>query len=105
MGSAASIPSSIPSRKVRTMVSIGIVGAGQFSGQFARLFAVHPDIDRVVVTELAHLAVKDTVVEFVPKANAADTHGMSGSPAGDAADRVGGILHRRVARGLLPVLS
>jgi len=34
------------------MVSIGIVGAGQFSGQFARLFAVHPDIDRVVVTDL-----------------------------------------------------
>ena len=34
------------------MISIGIVGAGQFSGQFAKLFTVHPDVDRVVVTDV-----------------------------------------------------
>jgi predicted dehydrogenase len=34
------------------MISIGIVGAGQFSGQFAKLFKVHPDVDRVVVTDI-----------------------------------------------------
>ncbi|ROS49002.1 Gfo/Idh/MocA family protein [Frigoribacterium sp. PhB24] len=34
------------------MVSLGIVGAGQFAGQFATLFKVHPDVDRVVVTDL-----------------------------------------------------
>ena len=34
------------------MVSIGIVGAGQFAGQFAKLFNVHPDVDRVLVTDL-----------------------------------------------------
>jgi predicted dehydrogenase len=34
------------------MVSLGIVGAGQFAGQFATLFQVHPDVDRVIVTDL-----------------------------------------------------
>jgi predicted dehydrogenase len=34
------------------MVSLGIVGAGQFAGQFATLFKVHPDVDRVIVTDL-----------------------------------------------------
>jgi predicted dehydrogenase len=34
------------------MLSLGIVGAGQFAGQFATLFKVHPDVDRVIVTDL-----------------------------------------------------
>ncbi|MFC0680119.1 Gfo/Idh/MocA family protein [Lysobacter korlensis] len=32
--------------------SIGIVGAGQFSGHFATLFNLHPGVSRVVVTDL-----------------------------------------------------
>lgn len=34
------------------MVSIGMVGAGQFAGSFAILFDVHPDVERVLVTDL-----------------------------------------------------
>lgn len=32
--------------------SIGIVGAGQFAGQFATLFNHHPGVDRIVVTDV-----------------------------------------------------
>jgi predicted dehydrogenase len=32
--------------------SLGIVGAGQFSGQFASLFQKHPGVDRIVVTDV-----------------------------------------------------
>ena len=32
--------------------SIGIVGAGQFSGQFATLFQAHPGVSDVYVTDL-----------------------------------------------------
>jgi predicted dehydrogenase len=35
------------------MTSIGIVGAGQFAAQFAALFKAHPDVDRVIVTDIA----------------------------------------------------
>ncbi|WP_432511518.1 Gfo/Idh/MocA family protein [Kineococcus sp. SYSU DK001] len=34
------------------MVTLGMVGAGQFAGQFAKLFNVHPDVDRVLVTDV-----------------------------------------------------
>ncbi|OUE07595.1 Glycosyl hydrolase family 109 protein 1 precursor [Clavibacter michiganensis] len=34
------------------MLSLGIVGAGQFAGQFAKLFRIHPDVDRVLITDL-----------------------------------------------------
>jgi predicted dehydrogenase len=34
------------------MVSIGMIGAGQFAGSFAKLFAIHPDVDRVLATDL-----------------------------------------------------
>ncbi|RIJ51021.1 gfo/Idh/MocA family oxidoreductase [Clavibacter lycopersici] len=34
------------------MLNLGIVGAGQFAGSFATLFKVHPDVDRVLVTDL-----------------------------------------------------
>ncbi|MCO1337927.1 oxidoreductase [Kocuria polaris] len=32
--------------------SLGIVGAGQFAGVFAKLFAAHPGVDRVYVTDV-----------------------------------------------------
>jgi predicted dehydrogenase len=33
-------------------LSLGIVGAGQFSGQFATLFQLHPGVARIVVTDV-----------------------------------------------------
>jgi predicted dehydrogenase len=33
-------------------VSIGIVGAGQFAGQFSALFKLHPEVSAVYVTDL-----------------------------------------------------
>ncbi|MBT1001345.1 Gfo/Idh/MocA family oxidoreductase [Paenarthrobacter sp. DKR-5] len=33
-------------------ISLGLVGAGQFAGQFAKLFKLHPGIDRVLVTDV-----------------------------------------------------
>lgn len=33
-------------------ISIGVVGAGQFSGQFTQLFKLHPQVSRVHVTDL-----------------------------------------------------
>lgn len=33
-------------------VSIGLVGAGQFAGQFAKLFKLHPGVERVLVTDI-----------------------------------------------------
>lgn len=33
-------------------ISIGIVGAGQFSGSFATLWSLHPNVDRILVTDL-----------------------------------------------------
>lgn len=32
--------------------TLGIVGAGQFAGQFATLFKLHPRVDRVVITDV-----------------------------------------------------
>ena len=52
-----------------SMVSIGIVGAGQFAGQFATLFNVHPDVDRVVVTDL----LPDRAAELVERERLAGT--------------------------------
>lgn len=43
------------------MISIAMVGAGQFSPQFAKLFKLHPDVDRVFVTDL----VEDRASELV----------------------------------------
>jgi predicted dehydrogenase len=34
------------------MISIGMVGAGQFAPSFAKLFKAHPDVDRVLVTDI-----------------------------------------------------
>jgi predicted dehydrogenase len=33
-------------------ISIGVVGAGQFAGQFSKLFKLHPGVSRVLVTDL-----------------------------------------------------
>ncbi|WP_104081972.1 Gfo/Idh/MocA family protein [Cryobacterium sp. Y11] len=33
-------------------ISLGLVGAGQFAGQFATLFKLHPGVSRVVVTDV-----------------------------------------------------
>ena len=34
------------------MFSLGIVGAGQFAGQFAKLFMAHPGVRDVYVTDV-----------------------------------------------------
>lgn len=44
------------------MISLGMVGAGQFAAQFATLFAHHPDVERVVVTDLVPERASDLVV-------------------------------------------
>ncbi|ADG78256.1 Oxidoreductase domain protein OS=Tsukamurella paurometabola (strain ATCC 8368 / DSM / CCUG 35730/ CIP 100753 / JCM 10117 / KCTC 9821 / NBRC 16120 / NCIMB 702349 / NCTC 13040) OX=521096 GN=Tpau_1635 PE=4 SV=1 [Tsukamurella paurometabola] len=41
----------MPTRADNT-ISIAVVGAGQFAAHFAMLFAVHPDVDGVYVTDL-----------------------------------------------------
>ena len=51
------------------MISIGIVGAGQFAGQFATLFNVHPDVTSVVVTDL----LADRARELVDQEHLAGT--------------------------------
>ncbi|GAA4686154.1 Gfo/Idh/MocA family protein [Frondihabitans cladoniiphilus] len=43
------------------MISLGIVGAGQFSGQFATLFKVHPDVSDVYVTDVIPERARDLV--------------------------------------------
>ncbi len=44
-------PATVKGNAIMTF-SIGIVGAGQFSGQFARLFRAHPGVRDVYVTDL-----------------------------------------------------
>jgi predicted dehydrogenase len=34
------------------MITIGMIGAGQFAGSFAKLFAIHPDVEAVYATDL-----------------------------------------------------
>src|ERR687885_782404 len=47
-------PAPVASDVERTPVpiSLGIVGAGQFAGHFATLFALHPGVTSVVVTDV-----------------------------------------------------
>ncbi|AMM21216.1 oxidoreductase [Frondihabitans sp. PAMC 28766] len=52
------------------MVSIGMIGAGQFAGSFAKLFDIHPDVEGVYVTDLlperAHeLVERESLAGFV----------------------------------------
>jgi predicted dehydrogenase len=46
-------------------ISLGLVGAGQFAGQFATLFKLHPGVDRVVVTDV----VRDRAVALNDRIN------------------------------------
>lgn len=41
-----------PLAKSAGSISVGILGAGQFSGSFAALWSLHPNVDHVVVTDL-----------------------------------------------------
>jgi predicted dehydrogenase len=50
-------------------ISIGIVGAGQFSGQFATLFNHHPGVDSVVATDI----LPDRATELVERVGLAGT--------------------------------
>ncbi|MFZ7087253.1 Gfo/Idh/MocA family protein [Curtobacterium sp. RRHDQ10] len=43
------------------MISIGMIGAGQFAGQFAKLFKLHPDVDAVYATDLLEERANDLV--------------------------------------------
>jgi len=54
-------------------VTIGIVGAGQFAGQFAKLYKLHPDVSGVTVTDILperaielneRLSLDGTVADF-----------------------------------------
>ncbi|WP_448719684.1 Gfo/Idh/MocA family protein [Microbacterium natoriense] len=49
--------------------SLGIVGAGQFAGQFAKLFNAHPFVSSVVVTDVLH----ERGLELVERENLAGT--------------------------------
>jgi predicted dehydrogenase len=51
------------------MISIGIVGAGQFAPSFATLFNAHPDVDRVLVTDV----LPERAAELVAKQGLAGT--------------------------------
>ncbi|MFS0731429.1 Gfo/Idh/MocA family oxidoreductase [Curtobacterium sp. 1P10AnD] len=45
------------------MISIAMVGAGQFAPQFAKLFKLHPDVDRVFVADLVEDRASALVAE------------------------------------------
>lgn len=45
-------------------IKIGVVGAGFFSGDFIRLFKLHPDVDEVVVADLMPERVKDAMERY-----------------------------------------
>jgi predicted dehydrogenase len=51
------------------MISIGIVGAGQFAPSFATLFNAHPDVDRVLVTDV----IPERAAELVERQGLAGT--------------------------------
>jgi predicted dehydrogenase len=51
------------------MTSVGVVGAGQFAGQFAKLFRLHPDVGDVFVTDL----LPDRAAELVAREQLAGT--------------------------------
>src|SRR5574341_1483132 len=54
-------------------ITLGIVGAGQFAGQFAKLFALHPSVSNITVTDVVpdratelneRLSLGGTVADF-----------------------------------------
>ena len=42
-------------------IKIGVVGAGFFSGDFIRLFKLHPDVEEVVIADVVPERVKDAM--------------------------------------------
>jgi predicted dehydrogenase len=44
-------PRPLPEEALSVGISIGLVGAGQFSSSFLPLFRAHPDVDRIFVTD------------------------------------------------------
>jgi predicted dehydrogenase len=57
------------------MTSLGLVGAGQFAGQFAKLFRLHPDIGDIYVTDLvperaAELVERESLTGTAPSFDA-----------------------------------
>ncbi|WP_218713431.1 Gfo/Idh/MocA family protein [Arthrobacter sp. BF1] len=54
-------------------ITLGIIGAGQFAGQFAKLFALHPSVTKITVTDVVperavelneRLSLDGTVADF-----------------------------------------
>lgn len=45
-------------------IKIGVVGAGSFSGDFIRLFKLHPDVDEVVIADLVPERVKQCMERY-----------------------------------------
>jgi predicted dehydrogenase len=64
--------------------SLGIVGAGQFSGQFASLFNMHPGVSRIVVTDLVTERATAQVERIGLDGTVADFDTMLADPAIDA---------------------
>ena len=53
------------------MLTLGIVGAGQFAGQFARLWRLHPGVGDILATDLlperaARLVAEHDLAGVVP---------------------------------------
>jgi predicted dehydrogenase len=53
------------------VTTLGLVGAGQFAGQFAKLFHLHPDVGDIYVTDLlpdraADLAARERLAGTAP---------------------------------------
>lgn len=59
--------------------SIGIVGAGQFSASFAALWDLHPNVDRVVVTDLLPERAKHLVTRLSRGSTAPDFEALLAS--------------------------
>jgi predicted dehydrogenase len=66
------------------MVTIGMVGAGQFAGQFAKLFTVHPDVDAVHVTDVVPERASELVAREQLAGTFDDFDAMLASPDVDA---------------------
>ncbi|TFD91695.1 Gfo/Idh/MocA family oxidoreductase [Cryobacterium lactosi] len=64
--------------------SLGIVGAGQFSGQFASLFALHPGVSRVTITDVLPGRAEQVNEQLGLDGVAEDFEAMLADPAIDA---------------------
>ena len=66
------------------MISLGLVGAGQFAGQFATLFQHHPGVSSVYATDLLPERAEAMVTDLGLAGTFASFHEMIASPAIDA---------------------